>query len=131
MDGNEKHRRAHQVAKKAAGEAADFVDLHNRLYGIDGEFARLFATEKERAAFLRSEYGEKVHQLFANLPLRKAPKRAREIGDKVASANGTIIVRLPKSLHAALVLEAEAEGISLNQLCVSKLAVQLRAELAS
>jgi predicted HicB family RNase H-like nuclease len=36
-------------------------------------------------------------------------------------------VRIPKSLHAALLAEAEAEGISLNQLCLTKLAVQLRA----
>jgi predicted HicB family RNase H-like nuclease len=37
---------------------------------------------------------------------------------------------MPKSLQAALFAEAEAEGISLNQLCLSKLLVQLRALVA-
>jgi predicted HicB family RNase H-like nuclease len=34
--------------------------------------------------------------------------------------------RLPKSLHAALANEAEIEGVSLNQLVVSKLALHLQ-----
>ena len=34
---------------------------------------------------------------------------------------------LPRSVHAALLAEAKAEGVSLNQLCVSKLVAQLRA----
>jgi predicted HicB family RNase H-like nuclease len=37
---------------------------------------------------------------------------------------------VPKSLHAALLDEAEAEGISLNQLIVSKLSIRLDARLA-
>ena len=44
-----------------------------------------------------------------------------------ASANGAISVRLPRSVHAALLAEAQAEGVSLNQLCLSKLVAQLRA----
>jgi hypothetical protein len=43
----------------------------------------------------------------------------------VASAKGASSVRLPRSVHAALL--AEAEGISLNQLCVVKLVAQLPA----
>ena len=37
---------------------------------------------------------------------------------------------IPQSLHAALLKEADQEGVSLNQLCVAKLSLQLR-ELAS
>ena len=36
-------------------------------------------------------------------------------------------IRLPRSVHAALLAEAKAEGVSLNQLCLSKLVAQLRA----
>jgi predicted HicB family RNase H-like nuclease len=36
-------------------------------------------------------------------------------------------VRVPKSLHAALACEADAEGVSLNQLIVAKLALHLQA----
>jgi predicted HicB family RNase H-like nuclease len=45
----------------------------------------------------------------------------------VSSVNGGIGVRLPRSVHTALLAEAKAEGVSLNQLCVAKLIAQLRA----
>jgi hypothetical protein len=39
--------------------------------------------------------------------------------------SGRFVVRLPRSLHAALEREAIAEGVSLNQLVVAKLSVGL------
>ena len=36
--------------------------------------------------------------------------------------NGKILVRVPKSLHKDLIKKAQAEGVSLNQLIVYKLA---------
>ncbi len=41
--------------------------------------------------------------------------------------SGKFVVRLPHSLHAALEREARAEGTSLNQLVITKLAVPLGA----
>jgi predicted HicB family RNase H-like nuclease len=46
------------------------------------------------------------------------------------SHSGRLLLRMPKTLHAALVAEAAREGISLNQLCVVKLATALTALLA-
>ena len=43
---------------------------------------------------------------------------------------GKLEVQLPKSLHGALQREAAAEGVSLNQLVVTKLAMQM-SELAA
>lgn len=37
--------------------------------------------------------------------------------------SGKFVVRLPKSLHQRLVMEAEKEGVSLNQLALYKLAL--------
>jgi predicted HicB family RNase H-like nuclease len=37
--------------------------------------------------------------------------------------NGSISLRVPKSLHRSLVKEAQAEGISLNQLILTKISV--------
>ena len=37
--------------------------------------------------------------------------------------SGKFVVRLPKSLHQLLVIEADKEGISLNQLALYKLAL--------
>jgi hypothetical protein len=39
--------------------------------------------------------------------------------------SGKFVLRLPHSLHAALAREAEDEGVSLNQLAVSKLSIPL------
>ncbi len=43
-----------------------------------------------------------------------------ETADKYS---GKFVVRLPKSLHQRLVIEAEKEGVSLNQLALYKLAL--------
>ena len=37
--------------------------------------------------------------------------------------SGKFVVRLPKSLHQRLAIEADREGVSLNQLAVYKLAL--------
>ena len=43
-----------------------------------------------------------------------------------ATSSGKLLVRLPSSLHSALLKEAELEGVSVNQLVVAKLSAQLR-----
>ena len=45
--------------------------------------------------------------------------------DSMKTYSGKFIVRAPKSLHRELVLEAEREGVSLNQLAVSLLSRNL------
>ena len=52
----------------------------------------------------------------------------RKGGDKLK----TITLRLPDSIHSELMAETKSEGISLNQLCLAKLAKPLawHAELA-
>ena len=48
---------------------------------------------------------------------------AREFRDKIpspfSSASGRFVQRVPRSLHAELIAQAEAEGVSLNTLVVS------------
>lgn len=54
-------------------------------------------------------------KLENNLPIPK-PGSAE-------SYSGKFVVRLPKSLHQRLAIEAEKEGVSLNQLALYKLAL--------
>ncbi len=117
--------RARQVlefAEQLADKQADWLELSNALFAPNGKATLAFATEAERAAFSRTEEYKQILALMDRLP---APP-VQEIVDLTASANGAISVRLPRSVHAALLAEAKAEGISLNQLCVSKLVAQLR-----
>jgi len=110
-------------AEQRAGEAASWVDLSNALFGLAGKATEAFPTERDRTAFCKTEEYKRILALMDRLP---APP-VKEIVELAASANGAISVRLPRSVHAALLAEAKAEGVSLNQLCLSKLVAQLRA----
>lgn len=118
-----KARQVLEFAESKAKEVADWLELHFALYGVDGKASQLFPTEAERAAFLRTAEWKRINALMNTLP---HPKKD-DIKELVSSANGAISVRLPRSVHAALLAEAKAEGVSLNQLCVAKLIAQLRA----
>jgi hypothetical protein len=120
-----KARRVLEFAEQRAAQAADWVELSNALFGLGGKATLAFATESERTAFSKTEEYRRILALMDRLP---APP-VKELIDLTASANGAISVRLPRSVHAALLAEAKAEGVSLNQLCVSKLVAQLRAVL--
>jgi hypothetical protein len=118
-----KARQILEFAESRAKEAADWLELHFALFGLGGIANELLATETERTAFCRTVEYKRILALMDTLP-RPANKETSEL---VSSANGAISVRLPRSVHAALLAEAKAEGVSLNQLCLSKLVAQLRA----
>src|SRR5260370_29697565 len=110
-------------AEERAKDMADWAELHNALFGLGGKATELFPTEAERTAFCRTEEYKRILALMDSLP----HPSIKGFVDMVAHANGAISVRLPRSVHAALLAEAKAEGVSLNQLCLSKLVAQLRA----
>jgi len=118
-----KARQVLEFAQHRAEEAKDWVELHNALFGIGGKATELFRTDADRRAFSRTPEYRRILSLFDTLP---APP-VKEFGELLATANGAVSVRLPRSIHAALLAEAKAEGVSLNQLCLSKLVAQLRA----
>jgi hypothetical protein len=118
-----KARQVLRFARQRAARAADWIELSNALFGLGGKATELFATESERTAFCRTEEYREILALMDTLP----HPQVKGFVEMVSSANGSISVRLPRSVHAALLAEAKAEGVSLNQLCVSKLVAQLRA----
>lgn len=117
-----KARQVLEFAQERAATVTDWLELSNALYAPDGKATELFPTEAERSAFLRTSEYKRILALMDTLPQPKT-KEPREV---VSSANGAISVRLPRSVHAALLAEAKAEGVSLNQLCAAKLIAQLR-----
>lgn len=112
-------------SKRSDGRPAWAV-LHNLCFGIGGLASDAFRTEAERIAFQRTEEFEKLMELLRNA--QKSDDSATDAA-ALAKANGNISLRLPSAIHAALLREAEAEGVSLNQLCLAKLCVQLRARV--
>jgi predicted HicB family RNase H-like nuclease len=83
--------------------------------------AKAFPTKKGREAFMKTHEYSEIKQLLSDVRRRTGlvegatPKRK----------SGRFVVRLPQSLLVALEREAKAEGVSLNQLVVAKLAIQL------
>jgi HicB family len=97
-----------------------WVEANNMIYGPGGPFTRLFPSAKDRIAFTMTEESRHIDELLDSMPEPPVGPQRREF-------SGKFNVRIPKSLHAALVNEAEAEAVSLNQLVLAKLALHLQA----
>lgn len=105
--------------KLAETPGLTWVEANNAVYGPGGPFARLFPTKADRVAFSKTEASGQIDILIDSLPDPPLGPQRREY-------SGKFNVRIPKSLHAALACEAEAEGVSLNQLVLAKLALHLQ-----
>jgi hypothetical protein len=106
--------------KLAESPGLTWVEANNAIYGPAGPFTRLFPSRQDRAAFSKLEASRQIDELIDGMPEPPVGAQRREY-------SGRFNVRIPKSLHAALAGEAEAEGVSLNQLVVAKLASPLQA----
>jgi predicted HicB family RNase H-like nuclease len=96
-----------------------WVEANNAIYRPGGPFNRLFTTSEDRVAFQNSAERKQIDDLIDSLPDPPIRPESKEY-------SGKFNVRIPKSLHAALAIEAEAEGVSLNQLVLAKLALHLQ-----
>jgi predicted HicB family RNase H-like nuclease len=110
------------VAKGAAAGAESWIEVHNAVFGIGAPYGQLFPTQGDRVAFGKSAEHKAIMEIIDGL---RSEKGDPEPVAMYASANGHVSLRLPKTVHAALLAEAAAEGVSLNQLCLTKLAMQL------
>jgi predicted HicB family RNase H-like nuclease len=96
-----------------------WVAANNAIYGPGGPFTRLFPNAKDRMAFAKTKESRQLDRVIDSLPEPSVGPQRREY-------SGKFNVRVPRSLHAALASEAEAEGVSLKQLVVAKLALHLQ-----
>lgn len=108
-------------AKSLAEKSKTWADLSNAMFDpIDGLVMKRFPDAAERAAFRKSDTYMTMHKLVE----QKMEETGVVAGSK-PKKSGRFVVRLPKTLHAALEQEATMEGTSLNQLVVAKLAARL------
>src|SRR5947209_17254810 len=115
-----KAQEALEIAREGAAAAKDAHEFWNALFGITGRLTELFATRAERERFATTREHAEIMAILERL---QAGEEAEP--EPPPDARGRFVLRLPKSLHAALTAEAKAEGVSLNQLCVAKLAARL------
>jgi site-specific DNA-methyltransferase (adenine-specific) len=108
-------------ARRLAERAKTWADLSNGLFDpLDGLVVKQFPNSADRATFRKSDTCATLHKLVE----QKMQQTGVREGSKPRKS-GRFVVRLPKTLHAALEQEALAEGTSLNQLMVAKLAARL------
>lgn len=119
-----KAREALAFARQKAAQTRSWIEFHNALFGMGGRCTELFPTQAERVRFGQTEEHRQIMELLEQLQGTDA-----DSAPPLPDASGRFVLRLPQSMHAALITEARAEGISLNQLCVAKLATQLRAQV--
>ena len=105
--------------KLAQTPGLTWVEANNAMYGPGGPFVRLFSNAKDRVAFAKTKESRQIDRFIDSLP--EPP-----IGPQRREYSGKFNVRVPRSLRASLASEAEAEGVSLNQLVVTKLALHLQ-----
>ena len=105
-------RLAAKEASRLDKETATWEELHNALFGAGAVLADLFPDVESRRKFSRTEEHQAIQEMIS----------AKGVED----VSGKLVVRMPKSVHAALIKEAKAEGVSMNQLIVAKLSCQLQ-----
>lgn len=111
-----------ESAKDIALSAETWADLSNALFDPEeGLVAKAYPTREQREQFVKTDEYRAIRRL-----IDAAAERTGFIeGATPKNKSGKFVVRLPRTLHAALESEADEEGVSLNQLVVTKLAVQI------
>lgn len=97
------------------GHAPTWVCFFREVMTAGGLLRRIFPTPEEYDQFMTTSHYDQVQQMITGLRSRDLPENDPKDPQRM------ITVRLPKSLHEALVEEAERLGISVNKLCISRL----------
>ena len=108
-------------ASEVATTSENWADLSNALFDpFDGLVAKAYPTREDRENFVQTKEYRAIRRL-----VDEAIDRSGLVTGAKPKKSGRFVVRVPSSLHEALDAEAEAEGVSLNQLVLTKLAIQM------
>ena len=109
------------AAKELASKTQSWIEFSNQVFDQrNGLIAKAFREEEDRQKFYGSDEYKELQGLQISLMKRYG------VANSVATKSGKFIVRVPKTLHSALEIEAQREGVSLNQLALTKLSVPLQ-----
>jgi predicted HicB family RNase H-like nuclease len=104
--------------KAIAGTTTDWMQVFNAIYAPGAMYAQLFPTKEERIQFAQSTEHTELYELLWKLRDQHGDRPAAG-QDAARGSSGSFVVRLPRALHAALVAEAEEQGVSLNLGCAN------------
>jgi predicted HicB family RNase H-like nuclease len=103
-----------ESARHLYARQPDWVTFYREILGLRGIIRLTFPTREMRSAFEQTEAYQEILRLLTRL---------REHGASPTDDEETrvITVRLPRSLHEAIRVEAHECRTSMNKLCISKL----------
>jgi predicted HicB family RNase H-like nuclease len=120
----QRSRKALRFAEELYRSEPDWLVFFREVSGVNGIVHRLFPQPEMLEEFAKTaEYGQ-IQDMLGRLR-QKAGRRAPLI-----EPNRVITIRLPMSVHEALIAEATNRGTSMNRLCISKLLQVLEQEFA-
>lgn len=110
-----------KAAEQEAAIVTTWADLSNFLFDPDdGLISKAYPVGPERSKFMKSNEYKSIRKLIDDVQ-----DRTGLVEGATPKKSGKFLVRVPRSLHAALEAEAEREGVSLNQLVVAKLSMSM------
>jgi predicted HicB family RNase H-like nuclease len=116
---SEKHsaneREVHRQAKALYTQKTDWVTFYREILGVNGIVRQMFPSRIELEKFEQTKAYEDIQRMLTKL------RRTRVVTARPDETTRVITVRLPKSLHEALMTEAYEHHTSMNKLCISKL----------
>ena len=108
-------------AQDLAGRVESWADFANALFDAEHGFvAQVFPRLRERQAFFKTKEYAAIDRLLSQLM-----ERFGVSAGATPKESGKFVVRLPRTLRLTLEREAVREGVNLNQLVLTKLAVPL------
>lgn len=111
----EQRERVYEAAFRLFSSSPDWVTFFRQVLGLNGLIRQTYTTPESLAEFERSDTYADILQMLTRLRERISSSKAPQEPTRV------ITVRLPKSLHEALRVEAHERQTSMNKLCISKL----------
>lgn len=111
----EQRERVYEAAYRLFSNSTDWVTFFRKVLGLNGLIRRTYTNPETLAEFERSDTYAEILQMLTRLREQVASEKTPQEPTRV------ITVRLPKSLHEALRVEAHERQTSMNKLCISKL----------
>ncbi|HEY2827598.1 MAG TPA: toxin-antitoxin system HicB family antitoxin [Pirellulales bacterium] len=114
-----------RVAQSLFHQNPDWVTFFREVLGLGGIVRQMYPTADDLTEFEKTDQYNEIQQMLAKLRVEGPPVPEDKEPTRV------ITVRLPKSLHEFLQVEAHEKCTSMNQLCISKLVQWLDSDLAA
>src|SRR5262245_59215020 len=114
-----------RVAQTLFHQKPDWVTFFREVLGLGGIVRQMYPSAAALTEFEKTTQYAEIQQMLAKLRVEGPPVPEDKEPTRV------ITVRLPKSLHEFLQVEAHEKCTSMNQLCISKLVQWLDSDLAA